>query len=137
MMALQPSSSVVTYGLFISNTLKCALSSICVIFTIKAIPSSRFLRYDLPMPDNSLHNQIATLVAQGLDFPEVADCLGCDSKTVSNVIRNHYPHLRKDPGRDDDIRREYRAGKTQRELAEKYGLSKSQIWGICRKNCTA
>jgi DNA-binding CsgD family transcriptional regulator len=85
------------------------------------------------MLDNSLHEQIAALVAQGLDFPEVADYLGCDSKTVSNVIRNHYPRLRKDPGRDDDIRREYRAGKTQRELAEKYGLSSSQVGSICRE----
>jgi uncharacterized protein YjcR len=79
------------------------------------------------MPDNSLHDQIATLVAQGLEFPKVADRLGCDSKTVSNVIRNRYPKLRKDPGRDDDIRKEYGAGKTQRELAEKYGLSKNQV----------
>jgi DNA-binding CsgD family transcriptional regulator len=84
------------------------------------------------MPANPLHEQIAELVAQGLEFPEVADRLRCDSKTVSNVIRNHYPQLRQDPGRDDDIRREYRAGKTQRELAEKYGLSSSQVGSICR-----
>jgi DNA-binding CsgD family transcriptional regulator len=84
------------------------------------------------MPDNPLYKQIADLVARGLDFPEVAGRLGCDSKTVSNVIRNHYPQLRQDPGRDDDIRREYRAGKTQRELAEKYGLSSSQVGSICR-----
>jgi DNA-binding CsgD family transcriptional regulator len=81
---------------------------------------------------NPLHKQIADLVARGLDFPEVADRLGCDSKTVSNVIRNHYPQLRQDPGRDDDIRREHRAGKTHRELAEKYGLSRSTVGGICR-----
>ena len=80
---------------------------------------------------NPLHQQIAALVAQGLDFPEVADRLGCDSKTVSYVIRTHYPQLRRDLGRDDEIRREYRGGKSQRELAEKYGLSKSQVWSIC------
>jgi DNA-binding CsgD family transcriptional regulator len=84
------------------------------------------------MPDNSLHEHIADLVAQGLDFPEVANRLGCDSKTVSNVIRNHYPQLRRDPGRDDDIRQELRAGKTQQALAEKYGLSRSQVWSICK-----
>lgn len=84
------------------------------------------------MPDNELHNQIAALVAQGLDFPEVAGRLGCDSKTVSYVIRNHYPQLRRDLGRDDEIRREYRTGKTQVELAKKYGLSRPVIGAICR-----
>jgi len=84
------------------------------------------------MSDNPLQQQIADLVDQGFDFPEVADRLGCSSKTVANVIRNHFPQLRQDPGRDDDIRREHRAGKTQRELAEKYGLSRSQVWSICR-----
>jgi hypothetical protein len=76
------------------------------------------LRYHHPMKDNRLNEKIAARV-------------GCDSKTVSNVIRAHYPRLRQDPGRDDDIRREYRAGKTQVELADKYGLSRSQVWSIC------
>ena len=83
------------------------------------------------MPSN-LHQQIADLVAQGLDFPEVVDRLDCDSRIVSNVIRNHYPKLRCDRGRDDEIRREHRAGKSQKQLAEKYGLSKSQVWSICK-----
>jgi predicted transcriptional regulator len=79
------------------------------------------------------NEEIARLVAQDREFGEIGELVGCTAATVSNVIRNDYPHLRKDPGRDDNIRREHRAGKTQKELAQKYGLSKSQVWEICKK----
>jgi DNA-binding CsgD family transcriptional regulator len=84
------------------------------------------------MPNNDLHEQIARLVKEGFEYPEVAERLGCTSKQVAHVILDHFPKLRKDPGRDDCIRREHRSGKTQRELANKYGLSRSQVWSICR-----
>ena len=103
-----------------------------LILHLPLLPFLCSLRYHFYMSDNEFRAQIAALVGQGLDFPEVADRLGCSSHFVSNIIRLHYPHLRQDPGRDDDIRGEYRAGKTQRELAKKYGLSRSQVWSICK-----
>lgn len=78
------------------------------------------------------NEESARHVAHDLDYPEVAERLGCDSKTVANVIRNHYPHLRRDPRRDADIRSDRKRGMKTTELCEKYGLSKSVIWGICR-----
>ena len=63
----------------------------------------------------------------------MGEVVGCDSHTVSNVIRNHYPHLRRDPGRDVAIRADRKRGMTRYELCEKYGLSRSVIWGICKK----
>jgi DNA-binding CsgD family transcriptional regulator len=88
------------------------------------------------MPNNDLHEQIARLVKEGFEYPEVAERLGCTSKQVAHVILDHFPKLRKDPGRDNCIRREHRAGKTQKELAEKYGLSGPTIGFICRRSST-
>jgi DNA-binding CsgD family transcriptional regulator len=76
---------------------------------------------------------VARLVAQDLDYSEVAEQLGCNSKTVSNVIRNYYPHLRRDPGRDEAVRRDRASGMTVKDVCAKYGLSKYRIWEICKK----
>ena len=92
--------------------------------------------YYLAQPDPQIvkrNQEIARLVSLCLEYPEVAERLGYNPKKVAWVIRCNYPELRRDPGGDDAIRREHKSGKTQRALAEKYGLSRSQISIICHK----